>query len=84
MAELLLCLRQHLLPAEYLDSVSNVGRARYDIWGIAELLAGVASRGDTAVKEDEGQIEVQVPEEDEGKGEVQVQEVDGEVQVHDG
>ena len=41
-AELLLDLRLHILPAEHLDAVSNIGRARYDIRGIAELLQHLA------------------------------------------
>ena len=43
-AELLLCLRLHLLPDRRL-AVSVVGRSsRYDVRGIAELMATVASR----------------------------------------
>ena len=48
MAELLLCLRLHILPLEQLDSLNNVGRARFDIRGIAELLNAVATRYDVA------------------------------------
>ena len=42
LAEFLLDLRLHVLPYSLLDSVSNVGRARYDARGIAELLSYLA------------------------------------------
>ena len=41
MAELLLALRLELLPVAVLDK-SSVGRARYDIRGISELLVQLA------------------------------------------
>ena len=47
-AELLLDLRLHILPADILDAAGNIGRARYDIRGITELLQHVANRRDTA------------------------------------
>ena len=43
-AELLLQIRLVVLPAEYLDSKSAIGRARYDVRGITELLTLVAGR----------------------------------------
>ena len=42
LAELLLDLRVHILPATHLDLTSNIGRARYDIRGIAELMTMLA------------------------------------------
>ena len=42
LAEFLLDLRLHVLPDSFLDSVSNVGRARYDARGITELLSLLA------------------------------------------
>ena len=42
--ELLLQLRLVVLPADYLDTESAIGRARYDVRGIAELLAHVAGK----------------------------------------
>ena len=44
LAELLLDLRLHILPADYLNAVSIVGDARYDIRGVAELLKFIAAR----------------------------------------
>ena len=44
LAELLLDLRLHILPADYLNAGSIVGDARYDIRGVAELLKFVAAR----------------------------------------
>ena len=45
LAELLLSLRLHILPADYLNVVSSIfGDARYDIRGVAELLKFVAAR----------------------------------------
>ena len=42
LAELLLDLRLHILPDSELDAVGNIGRAKYDIRGIAELLKFVS------------------------------------------
>ena len=44
MAEFLLELRLVILPDHALDSTSNIGRARYDVRGISELLRHLASR----------------------------------------
>ena len=43
LAEFLLDLRLHVLPDEQLDAVGNIGRAKYDIRGIAELLKVVSA-----------------------------------------
>ena len=43
-AQLLLEVRLEYLPADYLDTQSNVARARYDVRGITELLKQIAGR----------------------------------------
>jgi len=44
LAELLLELRLQILPPEYLDAHSSIGRARYDIRGVTELLRCLAHK----------------------------------------
>ena len=46
MAEFLLVLRLYVLPAHDLDCVACIGRSRYDIRGVAQLLARVAGACD--------------------------------------
>ena len=43
LAEVLLRLRLHIVPAAELDGDSNIGRARYDIRGVTQLLRRVAN-----------------------------------------
>ena len=43
-AQLLLEVRVEYLPTDYLDTQSNIARARYDVRGITELLKQIASR----------------------------------------
>ena len=43
-AQLLLEVRLEFLPAAHLDLQSNIGRARFDVRGITELLKHIASR----------------------------------------
>jgi len=43
-AQLLLEVRVEFLPANFLDVQSNIGRARYDVRGITELLKRIAIR----------------------------------------
>ena len=43
-AQLLLEVRLEYLPAEFLDTQSQIGRARFDVRGISELLKNIACR----------------------------------------
>ena len=49
-AQLLLELRLEVLPSTDMDAVSNVGRSRYDIRGVSELLKVLASRPNDSVR----------------------------------
>ena len=51
LAELLLDLRLHILPDSELDAVGNIGRAKYDIRGIAELLKFVSHSSNPNVEQ---------------------------------
>ena len=46
-AELLLALRLHIMPVAILDDSTNIGRSRYDVRGISELLRHLAVRHTT-------------------------------------
>ena len=51
LAEFLLDLRLHILPDDYLDAASNIGRSKYDIRGVTELLKALSQGSDPKVEQ---------------------------------
>jgi hypothetical protein len=49
-AEFLLALRLYVVPDDQLDALGNIGRSRYDVRGIAEMMAVLATRKEVVLE----------------------------------